>query len=93
MGYLFTAAPAKHSRCSLPWTRGISLPSPFLTFNVGYDLNQIPYGYTVEVRNRFKGLDMIDSVPDELWTEVCDIVQEGGIETIPKKKQKGKMGV
>ena len=58
-----------------------------------YDLNQIPYNYTVEVRNRFKGLDLIDRAPEELWTEVCDIVQEGGIETIPKKKQKGKMGV
>ena len=51
-----------------------------------YDLNQIPY-YTVEVRNRFKGLDLIDRVPDELWTEVCDIVQETGIKTIPKKKK------
>ena len=48
-----------------------------------YDLNQIPYDYTVEVRNRFKGLDVIDRVPDELWTEVCDIVQETGIKTIP----------
>ena len=46
-----------------------------------YDLNQIPYDYTVEVRNRFKGLDLIDRVPDELWTEVCDIVQETGIKT------------
>ena len=54
-----------------------------------YDLNQIPYDYTVEVRNRFRGLDLIDRVPDELWTEVCDIVQEAGIKTIPKKK-KGK---
>ena len=52
-----------------------------------YDLNQIPYDYTVEVRNRFKGLDLIDKVPDELWTEVCDIVQETGIKTIPKKKK------
>ena len=52
-----------------------------------YDLNQIPYDYTVEVRNRFKGLDLIDRVPDELWTEVCDIVQETGIKTIPKKKK------
>ena len=52
-----------------------------------YDLNQIPYDYTVEVRNRFKGLDMIDGVPDELWTEVRDIVQETGIKTIPKKKK------
>ena len=52
-----------------------------------YDLNQIPYDYTVEVRNRFKGLDLIDRVPDELWTEVHDIVQERGIKTIPKKKK------
>ena len=52
-----------------------------------YDLNQIPYGYTVEVTNRFKGLDLIDRVPDELWMEVCDIVQETGIKTIPKKKK------
>ena len=51
-----------------------------------YDLNQIPYDYTVEVRNRFKGLDLIDRVPDELWTEVCDIVQETEIKTIPKKR-------
>ena len=52
-----------------------------------YDLNQIPYDYTVEVRNRFKGLDLIDRVPDELWTEVCDIVQETGIKTIPIEKK------
>ena len=52
-----------------------------------YDLNQIPYDYTVEVRNRFKGLDLIDRVPDELWTEVCDIVQETGSKTISKKKK------
>ena len=52
-----------------------------------YDLTQIPYDYTVEVRNRFRGLDLIDRVPDELWTEVCDIVQETGIKTIPKKKK------
>ena len=52
-----------------------------------YDLNQIPYDYTVEVKNRFKGLDLIDKVPDELWTEVPDIVQETGIKTIPKKKK------
>ena len=52
-----------------------------------YDLNQIPYDYTVEVANRFKGLDLIDRVPDELWMEVCDIVQETGIKTIPKKKK------
>ena len=52
-----------------------------------YDLNQIPYDYTVEVRNRFKGLDIIDRVPDELWTEVCDTVQEAGIKTIPIEKK------
>ena len=51
-----------------------------------YDLNQIPYDYTVEVRNRFKGLDLIDGVPDELWTEVCDIVQEAGMKTIAMEK-------
>ena len=60
-----------------------------------YDPNQIPYDYTVEVTNRFKGLDLIDRVPDELWTEVRDIAQKTGIKTIPKKKkmQKGKMAV
>ena len=52
-----------------------------------YDLNQIPYDYTVEVTNRFKGLDLIGRVPDELWTEICDIVQGAGIKTIPKKKK------
>ena len=52
-----------------------------------YDLNQIPYNNTVEVTNRFKGLDLIDRVPDELRTEVHDIVQETGIKTIPKKKK------
>ena len=52
-----------------------------------YNLNQIPYDYTVEMRNRFKGLDLIDRVPDELWTEVCDIVHETGIKTIAKKKK------
>ena len=52
-----------------------------------YDLNQIPYDYTVEVRNRFKGLDLIDRVPDELWNEVGDIVQETGIKTIPMEKK------
>ena len=51
-----------------------------------YDLNQILYDYTVEVRKRFKGLDLIDGVPDELWTEVHDIVQETGIKTIPMEK-------
>ena len=52
-----------------------------------YDLNQIPFSYTVELRNRFKGLDLIDRVPEELWTEVCDIVQEAVIKPIPKKKK------
>ena len=52
-----------------------------------YDLNQIPYDYTVEVTNRFKRLDLIDRVPEELWTEVCDIVQEAVTKTIPKKKK------
>ena len=52
-----------------------------------YDLDQTPYDYTVEVRNRFKGLHLIDRVPDELWTEVHDIVQERGIKTFPKKKK------
>ena len=56
------------------------------------DLNQIPFHYTVEVRNRFKGLDLIDRVPEELWTEVHDIVQKTGIKTMPKKK-KGRMVV
>ena len=60
-----------------------------------YDLNQIPYDYTVEVRNRFKGLDLIERVPDELWTEVRDTVQETGIKTIPmeKKCKKSKIAV
>ena len=52
-----------------------------------YDLNQIPYDYTVEVRNRFKGLDLIDGVPDELWMEACDLVQETGIKIIPMEKK------
>ena len=57
-----------------------------------YDLNEIPYNYTVEGTNRFKGLDLIDRVPEELWTEIHDILQEAVIKTIPKKK-KGKMVV
>ena len=52
-----------------------------------YDINQITYAYTVEVRNRFKGLDLIDRVPDELWNKVRDIVQETGIKTIPIEKK------
>ena len=58
-----------------------------MTRSFRYDLNQIPYDYTVELRNRFKGLDLIDRVPDELWMEVHDIVQETGIKTIPKEKK------
>ena len=60
-----------------------------------YDLNQIPYDYTGEVRNRFKGLDLTDRVPEELWTEVCENVEETGIKTIPmeKKCKKSKMAV
>ena len=57
-----------------------------------YDLNQIPYNYKVEVTNRFQGLDLIDRVPEELWTQVPGIVQEAGVKTIPKKK-KAKMVV
>ena len=52
-----------------------------------YDLNQIPYDYTVEVKNRFKGLDLIDRVPEELWTEVPDTIQKAGIKTISKKRK------
>ena len=52
-----------------------------------YDLNQIPYDYTMEMRNRFKGLDLIGRVPDELWMEVCDTVEETGIKTIPMEKK------
>ena len=60
-----------------------------------HDLNQIPYDYTVEVTNRFKGLDLLDRVPEELWMEVCDTIQEVVIKTIPKRKKykKGEMVV
>ena len=58
----------------------------FLTC-IRYDLNQIPYNYTVELTNRFKGSDLIDRVPEELWTEVCNTVWEAVIKTIPKKKK------
>ena len=59
-----------------------------------YDLNQIPYDYNVEVMNGFKGFNLVDRVPEELWTEVCNIVQEAMTKTIPKKKKcKGKMVV
>ena len=70
------------------------LPNSLKLKNVGnttrpfrYDLNKIPYNYTVEVRNRFKGLDLIDRVLEELWAEACHIVQEAVIKTIPKKKK------
>ena len=68
---------------------GIEPRSPTLQADalLSYDLNQIPYDYTVEVRNRFKGLDLIDRVPDELQNEVRDIVQETGIRTIPMEKK------
>ena len=66
----------------LKWKKVGKTTRPF-----SYDLNQIPYNYTVEVRNRFKGLDLIDRVPEELWMEVHDIVQETGIKTISKKKK------
>ena len=66
-----------------------------ITRQFRYDLNQVPYDYTVEVKNRSKGLDLIDRLAEELWTEVHDIIQEIGIKTIPKKKKckKGKMVV
>ena len=66
----------------LKWKKVGKTTTPFR-----YDLNQIPYEYSVEVINRFKGLDLIDRVPEKLWTEVHDIVQETGIKTIPKKKK------
>ena len=58
-----------------------------------YDLNQIPYNYTVEVTNRFKGLDLVDRVPEELWTEVCNTVQESVTKIIPKKNARSKVVV
>ena len=60
------------------------------TGSFSFDLNQIPYDYTVEVTNRFKGLDLVDRVPEELWMKVCDIVQQEVIKTIPKKKKRKK---
>ena len=66
----------------LKWKRVGKTTRPFR-----YDLNQIPYNYTVEVTNRFKGIDLTDREPDELWMEVHDTVQETGIKTIPKKKK------
>ena len=73
----------------LKWNKVGKTTRPFR-----YDLNQIPYDYTVEVSNRFKGLDLTDRMPDELWMEVHNIVQETGIKIISKKKmEKGKMAV
>ena len=60
------------------------------TKSLRYDLNQIPYDYRMEVRNRFKGLDLIDRVPDELWMQLCDTVQETGIKSIPMEKRSKK---
>ena len=72
-----------------PLEKGKATHSSTLAWRIPfrYDLNQIPYDYTVEVRNRFKGLDLIDRVPEELWIEVYDMVQEALIMTIPKKKK------
>ena len=72
---------------AIVWQFEHSLGLPFFGIGNRYDLNQILYDYTVEVRNRFKELDLIDRVPDELWMEVRDIVHETGIKTIPKKKK------
>ena len=66
----------------LKWKKVGKTTRPF-----GYDLNEISFDYTVEVTNRFKGLDLIDRVPEELWTEIRDIIQEAGIKTIPEKKK------
>ena len=80
----------KHFRETLPLTAIFRLKLKKVgktTRPFTYDLNQIPYDYTVEVTNRFKGLDLIDRVPEELWTEVCDIVQDAGIKNIPMKKK------
>ena len=95
---------AKHKTGSWLWLRSWTPYSKFrlklkkvgkISRLCRYDLNQIPYDYTVEVTNRLKGLDLIDTVPEELWMEVCDIVQEAVIKTIHKKKEmkKGKMVV
>ena len=69
----------------LPWKQTKKVGKTTRPFR--YDLNQIPYDYRVEVRNKFKGPDLIDRVPDELWMEVCDIVQETGTKTIPVEKK------
>ena len=76
-----TDDPYLYRRCSN------TVLSQYLWGPFRYDLNHIPYNYTVEVRNRLKGLDLIERMPDELWAEVCDIVQETGIKTIPMEKK------
>ena len=81
LGNLISGSSA-FSKTRLKLKKVVKITRPFR-----YDLNQIPYDYTVEVRNRFKGLDLIHRVPDELWTEVYDIVQETGIKTIPMEKK------
>ena len=75
--------------CSLPGSsiHGIFQARILEWVAIRCDLNQIPYDYTVEATNRFKELYLIDRVPEELWTEICDMVQEAGIKTIPKKKK------
>ena len=88
IGYLLTVAPAMQPPLLIDKFR-LKLKKVGKTYKpFRYDLNQIPYDYTEEVTNRFKGLDMIDRVPEELWTDVHDIVQEAGI--IPKKCKKTK---
>ena len=70
------------AKLRLKWKKVGKTTTPFR-----YDLNQVPYDYTVEMTIRFKGLDLIDRVPEELWTEVCDIIQKAVIKTSPKKKK------
>ena len=72
---------------SLLQNSGLNRRSRETTIPVRYDLNQTPYDYTVEVKNRFKGLDLLDTVLEVLWTEVCNGLQEAAIKTIPKKKK------
>ena len=87
IGYLLTIAPAMQPPLLIDKFR-LKLKKVGKTYKpFRYDLNQIPYDYTEEVTNRFKGLDLIDRLPEELWTEVRDIIQEAVIKTIPKKKK------
>ena len=86
MEKLYTDCGSDHefliAKFRLKWKKVRKTTRPFR-----YDLNKILYDYIVEVRNRFKGLDLTDRVPDELWMELHDIVQEAGIKTMPKKKK------